>query len=381
MNHAWGLTKHGFKAKDFDAIKNELESALQKEVDPALNFGDGTVAGQLTAIVANQIRQVWEMAADLFASLDANTAKGRSLDALCALTGTHRQRAKRSQVRALVKLGPNAQLPKDSMAASSDNRSARFRTLEDLKNKSSDEAILEIDMVADEFGPIHAKAGSINHIVTQQSGWLGITNANDAILGNFDESDDALRLRRLDELRASGSSTLEAIKSHLKTLDGVQAVHIEESPKHFTSYVMGGDELEICQALWLKKPLGVATSGAITHPITASNGQIFNVSFSRPTVINFSLNISIKVKSSLNKEEVDALKIKIMDYTYTNITLGDEPHPSRLYSILFGEPKILDVLSLKLGRVDSQEPIPIEIKPHELASFAIDQIFLKEVAS
>ncbi len=92
MNHPWGLTKHGFKAKDLDAIKNELESALQKQVDPTLNFGDGTVAGQLTAIVANQIRQVWEMAADLFTSLDANTAKGRSLEALCALTGTHRRR-------------------------------------------------------------------------------------------------------------------------------------------------------------------------------------------------------------------------------------------------------------------------------------------------
>lgn len=59
-------------------------------------------------------------------------------------------------------------------------------------------------------------------------------------------------------------------------------------------------------------------------------------------------------------------------------TMGDEPHPSRLYSILFGEPKILDVLSLKLGRVDSQEPVSFDIKPHELASFAIDQIFFEE---
>lgn len=377
-NQTWGLTEKGFKAKDFDTIKNDLERSLHKEVDPTLNFGNDTIAGQLTNIFATQIRQIWEMAADLYTAFDANTACGRSLDALCALTGTHRKRAQRSQVKALVRLRSNASLPKNSLAVSSDNPNARFRTVADVKNDSQEEAVLEVDMVADEVGPIYAKAGTINHILTQQEGWVGITNPQDALLGHFDEHDDTLRWRRLDELRASGASTLKAIHSHLSSLNGVQAVHIEEGSQNFTAYVMGGDELEICQALWLKKPLGVTTLGSITHTITASNGQIFNVSFSRPSVINFSLKISIKVKSLLSEEEASALKRKIMDYTYTNIKLGDEPHPSRLYSILFSEPKILDVLSLKLGRVDSQEPVSFDIKPHELASFAIDQIFFEE---
>ncbi len=379
MSHAWGLSDHGFKAKDLPTIKNELESTLQREVDSTLNFGEGTVAGQLTAVVANQARQVWEAAHDLYHSLNPDTAFGASLDALCKLTGTFRRQAKRSQVRVLVRLDSGANLPKDSIAASSNNLNARFRTVADIKNDSPKEAFLEVDMLADEVGPVFAKAGSVNHIVTPHAGWLGVTNPKDATIGCFDETDDALRVRRLSELRSSAASTREALISHLGALNGVQAVHIDEGVHNFTAYVMGGDEQEICQTLWLKKPLGVATLGSINHPVTASNGQIFSVSFSRPTLIPLSLHIELRVKSMLVNNEIVALQRKIIEYLYANIKLGDDPYPSRLYAILFDEPKILDTLSIKLGRVGSTEPVPNDIKPHELASFDIGQIFIHSV--
>ena len=245
--------------------------------------------------------------------------------------------------------------------------------------KRQKEAFLEVDMLADEVGPVFAKAGSVNHIVTPHAGWLGVTNPKDATIGCFDETDDALRVRRLSELRSSAASTREALISHLGALNGVQAVHIDEGVHNFTAYVMGGDEQEICQTLWLKKPLGVATLGSINHPVTASNGQIFSVSFSRPTLIPLSLHIELRVKSMLVNNEIVALQRKIIEYLYANIKLGDDPYPSRLYAILFDEPKILDTLSIKLGRVGSTEPVPNDIKPHELASFDIGQIFIHSV--
>ncbi len=381
MTPTWGLSAQGFKTKDLHTIKQELTEALQKEIHPSLSCGPETVAGQIIAIVANQTRQVWEMGAGLLASLDANMAHGRALEALCSLTGTYRRMAKRSQVKVLIRLAGGASLPKDSIATSSDNLNARFRTVAEIKNDSPNEAVLEADMIADEVGPVHVKANKLNQITTLQAGWLGITNPKDAILGRHDESDDALRLRRLDELRASGTSTRDAIKAKLKGLNGVQAVHIEEGVHTFTAYVMGGDELEICEALWANKPLGVTTTGSITHPVTASNGQVFQMSFSRPVLINLSLDMNLRVKSKLSDTELAALKSKIINYTQENIKLGDDPYPSRLYPVLFSEPKILDALSIGLRRVGSQDPPPKDFKPFELASFDATQIFDEQVVA
>jgi uncharacterized phage protein gp47/JayE len=381
MKEAFGLSPYGFKAKDFTSIKSELESALQKEVDPSLRCSPDTIAGQIIAIVAYQCRQVWEMGAGLYSSLDANAASGRALDALCSLTGTYRRQAKHSRVKILVRLAPGASVPKDSMATSSQNLNARFRTLEEIKNDSPEEALLETEMHADEAGPVYAKAASIDHIINPQAGWLGINNPKEAILGQHEESDDSLRLRRLRELRASGSSTREALKSHLGALNGVQAVHIEEGLHSFNAYVMGGDEQEICQALWLNKPLGVTTTGSISHPVIASNGQNFTMSFSRPTIIALSLHIKLRLRYKLDELEQSALKGKIMDYLYANTKLGEDPYPSRLYPVLFSEPKVLDALSINLSLQDSHEPPPRDFKAHELASFDVNQIIIEQVVA
>ena len=379
MEDSWGLSGYGFKAKDFQVIKEELESELKKSVDPNLRFTPDTIAGQLTAIVANQTRQLWEMGAGLFASLDTNMAHGRALDALCSLTGTYRRRAECSRIQALVRLAGNATLPKGAIAALSNDANARFRTLSEIKNDSPKEAILEVEMLADEVGPIHAKAASTWNILTPQAEWLGITNAKDAILGRLDESDEELRLRRISELRAPGSATRDSLCSHLSALDGVQSVYIEEGTHSFTAYVMGGDEIEICRALWRHKPLGVSTSGTISHMVKASNDQEFQISFSRPLLIPLSLHINLRVKASLSHDELATLKNKIINYTQEHIKLGDDPYPSRLYPILFSEPKILDAMSITLRRVGSQELILNAIKANELVTFDIEQIFIEQV--
>lgn len=381
MSELSGLTKYGFKAKDFHQIKDELESELRRNVDPSLRFTPDSITGQITAIIANQSRQVWEMAAGLFASLDANTAHGRALDALCALTGTYRRQAQCSRVRVLVRLAGGAMLPKGTIAALSNNANARFRTVDEVKNDSSKEAVIEVEMVADEAGPIYAKALSGWDKVTRQAGWLGITNQKDAVLGCLEENDEKLRLRRLNELRTVGSATHDALLEHVSKVSGVQAIHIEDGQHSFTTYVMGGDELEICEALWQHKPLGIATAGDITHSVTASNQQKYPISFSRPKLIVLSLHLNLRVRAVLNNDERAALKAKIIEYTQNNIKLGDDPYPSRLYGVLFNEPKILDVMSLTLRPNDSAAPIPLVIKAHELASFDENLIFIEQVVT
>lgn len=125
----------------------------------------------------------------------------------------------------------------------------------------------------------------------------------------------------------------------------------------------------------------MTTTGLITHPITASNGQIFSLSFSRPVLIPLSLHINLRLKAKLEELELAALKSKIIDYAYHNIKLGDDPYPSRLYPVLFSESKILDAISITLRRVGSLEPVPKDFKGYELASFDSAQVFIEQVVA
>jgi hypothetical protein len=61
MSDIWGLSEKGFKSKDLHTIKSDIEAAFKKEIDPHLQFNEGTVSGMLSSIVAHQARQVWSL--------------------------------------------------------------------------------------------------------------------------------------------------------------------------------------------------------------------------------------------------------------------------------------------------------------------------------
>lgn len=372
MNN-WGISKLGFKAKSFLQIKNDLQADFLKLIDPTLRFTPDTLTGVLVGIMANQLREVWEVLQGLYSSFNPNYAVGRELDALCSLTGTIRKSAQLSYVIALIKLAPKTSLTKGNVAAVKDNKNAMFLTDHDVCNNSDKEVLREVLMKAQTPGPIHALAKTLTHIMTPQTGWLGITNPKDAVLGCLEESDDELRLRRLQELRCIGSSSYEAMYSHLMSINGVQAVYLEESSHAFTAYVMGGSDDDICQTIFKHKPLGVFTVGEIKQTIKVNNNINYGINFSRPKILDLSLLISIKVKANLDELELNNLKSAIINYTQSHLKLGDEPYLSKIYPIFLEEPKVLDLLNIKIS------PVLDSVKSTELAIFTHDKIVIEQV--
>lgn len=374
----WGLSLNGFKAKSFHAVKEEIEFELKKNVDPNLRFTPDTVAGQLTGIMAHQIRQVWEMAAGLYSSLDSNAATGKALDILCALTGTYRKQAAPSKATLLVTLAGGAKISQGIIVAD-EAKSALFKTQTEVTNSSKQEKVFSVEAVAQENGPIFIEAGKLTTIVTPQAGLLRVNNPKDAVPGCHTESDVELRPRRVEELKALGSATHEAMSARLLKVKDVAAVHIEERPHEFCAYVMGGDEQEIAQTIWQHKPLGVHTFGSITKEATASNGQQKTISFARPVLIDFTLHLNLKVKQTMSDDELSALKNNIIIYCKQKFSLGDVPYPSQLYSVLFAQSKILDVLNIQLRHNGRADVVPQIIKPYELVRITSNGINIVQI--
>jgi uncharacterized phage protein gp47/JayE len=377
MNHAWGLTEEGFKAKDMPSIKADLEEELLKEVNPTLNFGPGTIAGQLTAIVSNQARQVWEAAQALYSSLNPDTAFGSSLDALCKLTGTYRNLAQQTKIKAMLTLKENVCVAKDSCIRTVGGDI--FRLVDEVKNSSNTLMQKEGEFIAEDSGPIMAHGDTPAQIITPVAGWSSAIIKETLGLGCLRQTDDDLRRTRLVELRAKGSSSYEGIHARLMKVDKVEAVHIKEYERGFEVILKGGEDEQIAYALWECKPLGIPTFGQTTFTvIDPIVKQKRFIRFSRPEMVNLSLHIKLKVRRLLNEEELTALKNTFANHGKNHFKLGGEVYPSRFYSAVLDHSQVLDVSELLLRDKITGNPVPTVIKANQIASLSFNDIFIDQ---
>jgi uncharacterized phage protein gp47/JayE len=377
MAELFGLSDKGFRAKDFSTIKDELEKAMLAQVDPTLRFGPDTIAGIIIAIVSNQARQVWESLSGLYHSLQPDTASGRALDALCSLTGTYRKKSSWSKATVVVTLDAKAKAPKDTRLESVSGHI--FKVTKEVLNTANSKADIEVEAIAEVAGPIIAHRDTKAKIMMLVPGLIEAVFKLTYEIGRVDETDDELRLRRMIELKATGSSTADAIRSRLKRLDQVEAVYLKESSRSFEAIIKGGKDQDIANTIWLSKPLGVETAGSIECTITDSIGTPRKIRFSRPVEIPLTLHANLKVKRRLEDGELNSLKTASIDCSKKHFSLGSEVYASRFFATFLNDQLVLDVMTLQLRDRASGNASPTEIKPEQIATLAFKDIYIEQV--
>lgn len=181
--------------------------------------------------------------------------------------------------------------------------------------------------------------GALINIDTPIDGWDELYNIAAGATGRDVESDTDLRIRHASSVRATGSATVEAIKSRmLADVDSVTSVAIYENrsmfitsdgmpAKSFETVVTGGNDSDIANQLWLTKPAGIETHGNTSILVKDSAGDSQEVKFSRPVPKYVWVNVSV---DSLNTEETlpttasAAIKSAIVAYAVANIGNGDD---------------------------------------------------------
>ncbi len=156
-------------------------------------------------------------------------------------------------------------------------------------------------------GPIIGLAGTLTVIGNPVSGWDGVANFVDATLGNLEETDAAFRLRRVAALQGLGNATVEAILGALLALSNVTQARVfvndtdvtvdSRLPHSFEALVVGGADQDIFDSLFLNKAAGINTNGAESGTSTDSQGTAHAINFSRPSVIDIYLDITLTVNS------------------------------------------------------------------------------------
>ena len=317
------ITDNGFHRDTLD----ELETEVKASFTAALSTGGNSVSlepedllGALSGIVAQMRFDIDGNAESSYYSLFISTATGVQLDRAAAPITRFPSAAATSP--ALDFTGTNGVfIPAGTIFETEDAR--QYTSDNDVTIAGGVGTTPGTAVVAGTEG--NAPAGAVDFIPFPISGLDTVTNSSPFLNGRGVESDADFRARAIASNSTDRTSSLPAIVSAAAAVDGVTAVSGSENdeaffvgllpPNSVAITVQGGADQEIGEAIYGSKSGGIETFGDIDVNVTAVDGNIFTVSFSRPTTIDVYVTVNMDINSNyIPSTSDDIVKDRIIDY-------------------------------------------------------------------
>ncbi len=298
---SYGLTSAGFVKKTLSEIRQELVDKARIKYGTTINVQPEAPLGQIIDIMAERLSLLWDEAEAIYYAQNPNSATGNNLDIVCSLVGVTRLAELKSTVTATLTGTNGTVIPAGTQFQVGSDDTNIFETAAEVTIPVG----LSIDAECTNLvaGAKVCEAGTLTTIKTPISGLESVTNASDGVIGRLIETDAELRVRRIESIAQSGGATVETIRSALTEVDGVTEVKVYENtttgtvgsrPAHsFECVVIGGDDDEIAQVIWLTKPAGIATYGTTTEVIVDSQGTDRTIKFTRPAEVDIYVTVTI----------------------------------------------------------------------------------------
>lgn len=436
---AYGLLPTGFVPKPYEQVLADVQADLRASFGESIDLSPQSAFGQIAAIFAERISEVWDAAQAVYQSFVPDAATGAALDALAALTGTLRLAAEPSTVSIIATGTPGTVLTAGRQASLSSTLK-RFQTLAAAEivaatawvgstaytagairtNTSriylcttggtsagsggptttatsiTDGTVtwryigegtgyVEVESECTETGPVPAAAYGIDTIETPVSGWSSVSNLLDAVEGRDVETDAELRLRREEDLQATGGGSVEQIREAVSAVEDVEEVTVYENntdatvdgipPHAVEALVLGGAAADIRDALFGAVAAGIATHGSTSGTVVDSMGISHTVKFSRPTEVPIYIDVELTKDADTYPSDGDAqVKAALVAYGDTFRT-GWDVRSSALLARVFEVPGVLDVTVLDIGTAPNpSSSTTITTTARELATFDTSRI-------
>lgn len=354
----------GLQIKTIEEIVAELSAQQKAEIEATLNTSADTPIGQINGIIAAQLREVWEVVQVAYNGFNPDAAEGFLLEKLSALTGTLREGATKGRVIMLVNLDPGVTLLAGvNFANVAGEPGNRWTPEVDFTATSLVPAVYQLDFEAEFAGTVIANATTISEISTPVVGWTntGPMNPFAATPGKEIDTDAELRTRREEQLRVTGSATLDAIRadvlidpdvlqcsvfentSSVVDVNGLPPKSIEVVVFDGTPPVMTADA--IAQLIWNTKPAGIETFGLENGQAQDSLGNFHTVLFSRPTEIEIFVEMFVSVDISSGYAGAAALEDALVDLNLSDLSLGRDVIAAKLVEVAMLFDGVFDMTS------------------------------------
>lgn len=393
----FGVTPQGFVLKTLQDILAEIERDQLANISPLLDVSADSPNGQNNGIIARALAELHEIAQVAYNGFDRDKAEDDSLISLAKLTGTVKRGATFSRVKCTLVFDQATLLESGTHFAHLDgNPDVRFTPEADFAAPAAG-TFADVIWRAENTGPVSAPAHTLTVIATAVVGWDSIDNPLDASLGAPADTSETLRLRIEEDLAATGSSTVDAIRADVlqakdslgsefvqscvvfeNTGDGTDANGLP--PHSFEVLVFDGDSPSptqndiIAQVIWNGKPAGIRPFGSQTGNAVDDLGVTQIVSFSR--VVEQQVYLAYDLVTGTGYAGDAAAKVFIADQANAAFNAADE---DVLYTRLVGIPYaitgVIRVVTMTLGFAPSptlSNDLPIGVR--ELARFDTTRI-------
>lgn len=327
----YGIQPEGFKRKRLNQILSDLNAEVKAIFGENFDVSPQSPDGQINGVVSGSYADLWEIAEESYNAFNPKAATGNALSALVTINGIERQAATATQAVVQLTGIAGAVVPAGSIVATGDG-SVQFEIPEDVILNGLGEG--EITVEATETGPLPASAGTITVIETPVAGWDTVNNTDPAITGSNEETDPELRSRRERSVASNSQNVVDSIFSAVGDVDGVTNVVVRENdtettdadgvpPHHVHVVVSGGDDTEIAQQIFTKKPAGIGTFGSESVSVDDDQGIPHNIKFNRPTdvVIYVIVNVT-QIGSEYPVDGDELIKQAIVDYANGELIAG-----------------------------------------------------------
>ena len=348
------LTNKGYEIITLDEILSSLSTG-QKNIFPDLNLDPSTPDGQLNGLIGEAIALGHEIGLSMYNGLDPMTAEGVMLDRLCALNGITRLQSNPTEVIVTFTGADGSVIPaKTSVSATSIN-GVTFLTTDTVTIDSSGD--ISVNAVASEDGTIAVPVGAINTIDNPVSGVVSVTNLQSGAIGRLKETDQQLRIRRLQSLAILSTSLVDSLYAKIGEVNGVTAVRVYENKEQTTDadgtppntvwcIVEGGTDYDVADAIMRGKSLGCGLRGATVVQWADANDFNNNVYFDRPDPVTIYIKVTAKAYDAWSIAYANEIKANILQYiadvrvgavnTGEKFSIGDECVSSSFYPPIVG---------------------------------------------
>lgn len=355
-----GLTTTGFSRPLQADLADQILADERGSISDQLDGSASTVIGNLNQVFADQLAQAWEVLEEAVNGYDPENATDSRLVALCLLTGTIRRGATAGLVTTTLNLDASqTYAPGDLVAHVVNDPANRWHNRDTVTSTTAGTYSATFISEATGTGTV-AAAGTLTVIASPVTGWNSITNAADATEGQDQESIEALRARREEEIALPGSGTVDAIRADVIDVTGVIECFVDENttdvydanglpPHSFRAVVWDGSpaaalDNDIAQAIYGSRPAGIASVGSYSGNTTTADGRVVAVAFERAAVQQ--IYVSVQIASTLGVAAAD-VKTAILAAMPTDV--GADVVYARIAGSVFNVKGVDDYVFVHIG--------------------------------
>lgn len=295
------LDANGLQVKTREELVTYFTEQYQTIYGTDINLSSNTPDGQMMNIFIQAILDQQDLAVQIYNSFDPDNAIGVVLDQRVTINGIQRQAATYTETDITVVLSTSVNLyglDGETPGSLRDDGNEVYTVSDNAGNrwqlKTSQIGVGAGTFSYEFIAAIPGAQLTIpNTITVQVTVVLGVTSVNNpstyTALGENEESDAALRLRRQKAVSLASQGYLRGLLAALENVTGVTSAFVYENtsdavdgdgvPGHSIWVIVAGNgaDADIAQAIYTKRNAGCGMKGDITYNVLQVDGTSFTI--------------------------------------------------------------------------------------------------------